>query len=257
MGNRSAFLIQGAMDVECRHIVELMQDVRELEIGKWYFAEGSYEGIPLVVCETQWGMANAAATTALAMERFHPCAVISQGTAGGHDPRLHTYDLVIGRQTVNVSAWKTRYRARGEGVDESTMEKLGVFAYDKEKRAFTQEVYHDCDALLFEAAMSLRDTYSFGKAVEGIMGTSDSWNCQIDRILFLHEFYGTAVEEMEGDAVAQICQTYDVPFLSIRVISNTVFEGDRDWDRKVGIACQDYVLRTIQNYVQRMGQRKG
>jgi adenosylhomocysteine nucleosidase len=68
-------------------------------------------------------------------------------------------------------------------------------------------------------------------------------------VLFLHEFYGSSCEEMESDAVAQICQTYAVSFLSIRVISNTVFDGDTDWDLTVGPALQNYVLAVIAAHV--------
>ena len=242
-------LVQGAMKVETSHIVEQLDDLAEYRLGEWYFASGIYRGVPLAVSRTQWGLANAAATTALAMEFFRPVAVINQGTAGAHDPALQNFDIVIGKETVNISAWKSHFRARGEGVDEEALDKLGVLAYDKEARRFTQEVCHKADEGLFYAAAALKDRYTKGRVTEGVIGTADSWNCQVDRVLFLHDFYGTAVEEMEGDAVAQICQTYDVPFLAIRVVSNTVFAGDVDWDLAVGAALQEYVLAVAEEYM--------
>ena len=48
-----------------------------------------------MVCRTEQGLANTGAATALAMEFFHPVAVINQGTSGGHDPDLHTFDIVL------------------------------------------------------------------------------------------------------------------------------------------------------------------
>jgi hypothetical protein len=89
--------------------------------------------------------------------------------------------------------------------------------------------------------------------VPGTIGTCDSWNCQVDRILFLHEFYGSLAEDMEGDAVAQICQTYDVPFLDIRILSNTVFEGNKDWVLDAGTVCQAYVLDLVRQYISQAG----
>ena len=188
------------------------------------------------------GVANAAAVTALAMERFRPRLVISQGTAGGHDPKFKTCDLIIGTKTVNQSAWKAVYSAKDSGVDYRALTKSGVFAYDKNVGKFTQEVYHNCDAKFIEAALAIKNSYTQGRVTSGIIGTSDSWNTQIDRVLFLREFYGSLAEEMEGDAVAQICQTYDVPFADVRVLSNTVFEGDNPWDTSVGAACQQFVI---------------
>lgn len=52
-------------------------------------------------------MTNAAAATALAIERFHPRAIINQGTAGGHDADLHVMDIVVGTESVNIGAFKT------------------------------------------------------------------------------------------------------------------------------------------------------
>lgn len=246
--DRKPILIEGAMRVETETFLAHMADCREYMIGKWPFVSGSYEGIPLVVCQTQWGMANAAACTALAMEWFHPSAVISQGTAGGHDPSLHTFDVVVARRTVNESAWQSEYRGRGEGSDYRAIRKLGVFAYDHEQGRFRQEVYHDCDTELVKAALAAAPLYTWGKVTEGTIGTCDSWNCEADRILFLHEFYGSAAEEMESDAVAQICRTYDVPFLSVRILSNSVFEGDIPWDLSAGPALQEYVLAVVREY---------
>ena len=242
-------LIQGAMKVETSHMVEQLEGVEEYRLGQWYFASGTYKGLPLAIARTQWGLANAAAVTALAMEFFQPVAVINQGTAGAHDPALKNFDIVVGKETVNESAWKSLYRAEGEGIDGRALEKLGVFAYDKEAARFTQEVYHKADEALLAAARSVRDVYTKGRVTEGIIGTADSWNCQVDQVLFLHDFYGSAVEEMEGDAVAQICQTYDIPFLTIRVVSNTVFAGDVEWDLAVGAALQEYVLAVAEAYM--------
>lgn len=238
-------LIQGAMKVEMGTYLDHMEKKEELLIGQWPFVCGVFQGIPLIICQTEWGMANAAACTALAMERFHPAAVISQGTAGGHDPELNVFDIVVAERTVNESAWQTRYAASGEGVDYRALKKLGVFAYDHQQQKFTQEVYHACDSGWVQAAMDAQAVYRRGRVVRGTVGTCDSWNCEADRVLFLHEFYGSSCEEMESDAVAQICQTYAVPFLSIRVISNTVFDGDTDWDLSVGPALQTYVLAVI------------
>ena len=45
-------------------------------------------------------------------------------------------------------------------------------------------------------------------------------------MLYLNEIWGASCEEMETNAVAQICQTYDVPFLGIRILSNTGIYGE-------------------------------
>ena len=73
-------VVQGAMGVETQHIVDQMTEVREEPFGPFRCVRGLLEGHVLVVCETQWGMANASALAALAIARYHPQAIISQGT---------------------------------------------------------------------------------------------------------------------------------------------------------------------------------
>ena len=218
-------VIQGAMEVETADLIEQMTEAQEEPFGPWRCVRGLVDGHPVVVSETQWGMANAAALAALAIERYQPAAIISQGTAGAHDPALAVYDIVLGARTVNESAWQSRYRAAGAGAPMEELKQLGVFAWDAQAGKFTQEVYHAADAALLAAGQAAAASYRRGRVVTGTIGTSDSWNCAVDRVRFLHAFYGTACEEMEGDAVAQIAQSFGVPFLDVRIISNSILQN--------------------------------
>ena len=128
------------------------------------------------------------------------------------------------------------------------LKKLGVFAWDAAQEKFTQEVYHAADADLLAAAQAAAGSYTKGRVITGTIGTADSWNCAVDRVLFLHEFYGSACEEMEGDAVAQIAQSFGVPFLAIRIISNSILLNREPWDLGTGPACQAFVRETLRAY---------
>lgn len=108
-------VVQGAMGVETQYIIDRMTEVREEPFGPFRCVRGLFEGHALVVCETQWGMANASALAALAIARYQPQAIISQGTAGAHDVSLAVYDIVLGARTANSSAWQSHYRTAGHG----------------------------------------------------------------------------------------------------------------------------------------------
>lgn len=136
------------------------------------------------------------------MEHFNPVAVINQGASGGHDPELHTFDMVLGETSVPPPATK-----------------------------------------------SVADPYTKGQVVTGVISSADSWNNQIDRMLYLNELNGSSCEEMESNSVAQVCKTYDVPYLGIRILSNTGIYGE-DFNPETGSACQEYVLNVAKNYIQ-------
>ena len=107
---------------------------------------------------------------------------------------------------------------------------------------------HAADAGLLAAARRAVPRYTRGKVVEGVIGTCDSWNCAIDRVKFLRAFYGSLCEEMEGDAVAQICQSLGVPFLAIRIISNSILKSQDPWDLGTGPACQRFVMEVLKEW---------
>lgn len=241
-------LLEGAMGIETTTMIEALTNQVEYTLGQWDYVAGTYCGYPVVVCRTEQGEANAAASTALAMEFFNPSAVIDQGTSGGHDPALHTYDIVIGKQSFDGSAWKSGASAKGAGVDYKDIEMQSVYAYDRDEATFTQSVYHDADTALLEAANAVKSSYTGGSVVEGTIGTSNEWNNQIDRMLYLNKTVGTSCEEMETDAAAQICQTYSVPYLGVRILPNTGIYGE-SFDWKTGAACQNYVLSIAGQYI--------
>ena len=130
-------IVQGAMSVETAELIGALAEAKEEPFGPWRCVRGVLDGHPVVVQETQWGMANAAALAALAIERYAPHAILSQGTAGAHDAGLDVYDIVLGVQTVNESAWQSHYRPEGAGAPYDDLKQLGVFAWDAEKNEFT------------------------------------------------------------------------------------------------------------------------
>src|SRR3954454_2733319 len=105
------------MDVEIRKLAASLANASQETVGGWTFWRGTLDGYPVVVSKTLKGMSNAAAATALAAERYHPAAIINQGTAGGHAPELHVYDIVLGTHAVNLGSLKDGLRPLGGGRD--------------------------------------------------------------------------------------------------------------------------------------------
>ena len=184
----------GAMDAETLWLIHALENAETVTLGCWKCVQGELDGYPVVIVRTNQGMANAAASTALAIERFAPCAVLNQGTSGGHAPDLHTGDIVIGAQVINMGAVRTPERARGAGIDPVCGEPLGL------EIANTQP------------------------------GDGEK-----------------KTEEMEAAASAQICAAYGVPFLTVRILSNTAVHGE-PFDERTGEACQKFARAVMRNY---------
>lgn len=244
-------VLQGAMGVETELMISALENPQTLDIGGYLFVQGTLDGYPVIVSKTQVGMVNAAATTTLAIERFHPIAIVNQGTAGGHDKNLHKGDIVIGTSTVNINSFKSEWRAIGDGMrpeawiwrtTEINTEKNEPFAFEDVRELTSTPA-------LVDIAKTVMDTYTKGKVVEGVIGSGDVWNKELDRIALIHNEFSTSAEEMETFAVAQVCAQMDVPFLSIRILSNNELHQE-SFDVATGNDCQEFVLTVAKAIIQ-------
>jgi adenosylhomocysteine nucleosidase len=244
-------IVQGAMDVEMRKLVAVLENVTEEKVRGWTFWSGTLDGYPVVVSKTLKGISNAAAATALAAERYHPVAIINQGTAGGHQPDLHVYDIVLGSDAVNIGAFKTGYRARGQGSNFADWTPLDLMRSEgsagEDPNAHSMRRFRGDEGLL-AAARKVRSQYRKGRVVDGVIGSSEIWNSELDRISRFHDQFGTIAEEMETASAAQIAGLFEIPFLGIRVLSNNIMNGEK-YDTKTGEACQEYVYDVVKAYV--------
>jgi adenosylhomocysteine nucleosidase len=244
-------VVQGAMDVEVTRLAGALGNVMEEKVRGWTFWSGTLDGHPVVISKTLKGMSNAAAATALAAERYHPVAIINQGTAGGHQPDLHVYDIVIGTYAVNLGSFKTGYRARGQGSNFAAWTPLDLMRTEgsagEDPNARSMRRFHGDEGLL-AAARSVRGLYRKGRVIEGVIGSSEIWNSEIDRIQHFHDLFGTTAEEMETASAAQIAGLFQIPFLGIRVLSNNITNGGT-YDARTGEACQEYVYDVVKAYL--------
>lgn len=254
---RDPLVLQGAMPIETDALVAALTGPAEQQVQGYTFWAGTLDGYPVVVSKTQKGMTNAAAATAIAIARFHPGAILNQGTAGGHDPALQVKDIVIGTASVNIGAFRTGARGLGEGSDFASWRPMDLIRTEgsagQDPNAWVMRRF-PADGTLLEAAARVKDRYRAGRVVEGVIGSSDMWNSELDRIKRLHDEYGTSVEEMETAAVAQVAGMSQVPFVGIRVLSNNITNAGA-YDGQSARACQEFVLEVARAWIARLSAR--
>lgn len=244
-------VIQGAMSIEVQALAARLTQATTDRVSDWTFWRGTIDGYPVIVSKTLKGVANAAAATAIAAERYHPAAILNQGTAGGHDPALHLYDIVVGREAVSLGAFRSTFRPAGTGTNPLEWRPFdltaadGSAANDPNARRIARFA---ADPQLLSAARAAIPTYGRGQVKEGTIGSSDMWNDEIDLIARFHHDYGTAVEDMETASAAQVARQLNVPFLGVRVVSDNVTNGDK-YDPKTAASCEEYVYQVVKTYI--------
>jgi adenosylhomocysteine nucleosidase len=221
--------VQGALDMEISGLLKAMGNYKQETYGSYTYFIGKIAEIPVIVSRTEIGMVNAAASTALLIDHYHPKAIINQGTAGGHDPNLHVFDTVIGVVVMNIGSMESKHLDDGQGIRPRTWK----FTKAEIRKNGKIKEYADfkSDPKLVKAALRAAKQYQHGKVVQGKVGSSDFWNREVDRIQWFHDTVGTSVEEMEAAAVAQVAKGFNIPFLSVRTVSNSEVSGDKIIDQ--------------------------
>lgn len=239
-------VILGPMVCETDQLIAALDNPRESRIGAYPFYEGSIDDCPVVVCRCYMGVVNSAAATALAIRQYQPRCVIIQGTSGAHNPSLHRGDIVLGERLVHTAFFFTPHRDSGAGTDALAWELHGSEIVSVRPDDKTT-VLHSDEGIL-QIASQVANPLG-GKVCRGTIGAADVWNRELDMIAHLRETLGTDCEEMEGFGVAQVCAQLGVPCAAIRVISNSEWYPDEEFDPSTGAVCQQFVLQTVRGMI--------
>ena len=153
---------------------------------------------------------------------------------------------------VNIGAFKTGARAEGAGTDFATWYPMDLLRTEgsagQDPSAWVMHKFPG-DAGLLAAAAAAKASYTAGHVVEGVIGSSDVWNSELDRIARMHTAFGTSAEEMEAASAAQVAELSHVPFLAVRVLSNNITNGE-PYNTTVAGPCQQYVLALVRAYAE-------
>ena len=190
-----------AMDIEYRKPCEALG-------GK---SEGVLAGNEVVLWQCGIGKVNAAVGTLRLIQEYHPDVILSTGLAGGIDKCLSVMDVVVGSQAVYHDVWC------GMGNEYGQVQGLPA--------------RFDADARLLKVARATAD----GPYVkEGLLCTGDQFITDKEALSVIKSKFPEGLAcEMESAAIAHTCYMMQIPFMSIRVISDTPGNTDNhqmQWD---------------------------
>lgn len=211
-----------AIEPELGHLRSELVDPAATVLGHARFDAGELDGHQVVLVGGGMGKVNTAVVATVLADRFACDAIVFSGVAGGLDPDLDIGDIVIADRTVQH--------------DTGVLEDTGLQIYQPGHVPFINPTdrrgYPADPALLgrvkeclagftlpaLPVAAGGRDRpprISYGTVLTGDQFVhSDATRDRLHR-----EFGGHAVE-MEGGALAQVCEGFGIPWLVIRALSD-------------------------------------
>ncbi|MCL2396671.1 MAG: 5'-methylthioadenosine/adenosylhomocysteine nucleosidase [Defluviitaleaceae bacterium] len=196
--------IIGAMDVEIEGIVAKMTEITTTNAAGMAFHQGSLAGRRVVVAKCRVGKVNAAMCAQAMVDKFAVAAVINLGVAGAVYDGLNIGDVVVSKNLAQHD-FDVTFADRPPGF----IPELGVYFVADEKLATA--AFDACHEVFLGSG---------NRAHMGTIATGDQFiadRAAKDRIWEHFEAYCV---EMEGAAIAQVCQLNNIPFVVIRAISD-------------------------------------
>ncbi len=214
-----------AMDIEYRQ----MRDALGGDTGRL----GNND---IVLWQCGIGKVNAAVGTMRLVQEHHPDAIISTGLAGGIDPLTQVMDVLAATQAVyhdvDCGGGLGCVRGQVQGLPER---------FDADTR------------LLDHALDTAKGLVQNTRLLTGLICTGDQFVTDRERQNEIKRFFPDGLAcDMESAAIAQTCYLQQVPFLSLRVISDTPGRTDnhqQQWADFLASMC-DRSFHFVKKYLE-------
>lgn len=240
--------IMGAMPEEMDKIIAAISNKVIVERGSRIYYRGMLYGQEVVAVFSRWGKVAAATTTANLILEFNVDRIVFTGIAGGISPELNVGDIVIGQRffqhDMDARPFIRRFEIplTGKTSLETPQQNVDIMAQAVHNFLKNDKVFRK---MLAENAI-MHPKMLIGDIASGDLFISSS----AMKNALIKNLPSVVCAEMEGAAVAQVCDDYGVPLIVVRVISDTADEAAHT--SSAGFMSQhaaDYSLGIIREYV--------
>lgn len=203
------------------------------QVGPRAFTRVTYRGMPLVLSLAWIGMVAAGAATEAVIARYAPRAVLNYGCTGAHRDDIYPGDVVVGTDCIAYD----HGRLLPGGAFEHTPMRIYVRGQEQRLAAFPTNppllaLAESVAGLgLWEAERWPAEFFSVGqpdrppRVFFGPVASADRFTQDADALRALHARHASLCEDMEAAAIAQVCALHDLPFLTVKDISNNEFHA--------------------------------
>ncbi|WP_159023372.1 5'-methylthioadenosine/adenosylhomocysteine nucleosidase [Formosa sp. L2A11] len=235
--------IMGAMDEEIEYLTQELKNKKEIKKNGVTFFTGELRGKEIVLLKAGIGKVNAAYSTAILTSNFKLSKLIFTGVAGGLAPNISPGDIVISDKIIQYDFGKLQ-----EGKFETWPTRN--LALDNKKNP----LYFSADTILLEDCEKVSKNMTLkplnGKVPQiliGTIATGDTFVSDSKKAKELFLEFNALATEMEGAAVAQVCNMLHLPFIIIRCCSdNANTKAHTDYPKFLSVASINSAQMVLQ-----------
>lgn len=198
----SKIAIIGAMEEEVKLLREQIKDLKTDTHAGFEYYSGKIEQHDVVLLRSGIGKVNAAISSTLLLELYQPDVVINTGTAGGFHQDLDVGDVVISQSVCHHDVDVTPF-----GYALGQVPGMPACFLPDEK--------------LVSAAQKAIEELGEVSHMHGLIATGDRFMYNPDDVQSTRDAFPEMIAcEMEAAAIAQVCHTFNKPFVIIRSLSD-------------------------------------
>ena len=217
--------IMSAMAEENAALINQLTGAVTTKVGGRTYHQGELWGHSVVLVFSHWGKVAAASTTTYLIAGLGVKEIIFTGVAGGIHADLNVGDIVIAKQLYQHDMDASPIIPRHEIP---LLDRAAIESDASRCEALRQAAEHFISQDLTSTLSStLREAFSLGepKVVIADIASGDQFISSDAEVEDLRKRLPTvACVEMEGAAIAQVCDAFHIPFSVIRTISDSANE---------------------------------
>mgnify|MGYP006416862967 CR=1 FL=1 len=234
--------IMGAMSEEVDMVKNEMTDQVETTIGGRTFVTGKLHGNDTTIVFSRWGKVASATTATLLIHNFNIDLVLFTGVAGAVDASLNIGDVVISnnlyQHDMDARPIFPKYHIP---LTDTCVFQPGPKHLDQAEiatRNYLKNINDDIPNNILK-----KFSISNPKVKRGTIATGDQFieNSSAHPNMHLNKEVRADAVEMEGAAVAQVCEDFNKPYIIIRTISDKA-------DHSATIDFQSFISEISNHY---------
>ena len=200
-----------AMQSEFELVSHILENAEAREIEGAKALVGELSGKQIILLKSGIGKVNAAMQVTSLIAEMHPDYIINSGVAGGIGEGMHQGDIVVGTECCYHDVWC------GEGAWGQVQGYPLKFPTNEHLLEAAERVVKDNSCT--DAIYCVSTTFNFQL---GLICTGDQFISDLATLQGIKKNFpdGKAVD-MESAAIAQVCYAKQVPFMSLRIVSDT------------------------------------